>query len=380
MIALRHKMPLTLFAMRLVAELTLSGWLLAQFAQSAEIPVAAVVKVQSDAGDHYDTGSGTLIDATADGKSGLVVTCWHVLKDTPCSRIVVTFRDGTQRGAMLVSRDEAGDLAALEIKSPPVPPAAIGEPDTNATIAGFADGRRWHVFTGRTLGRTGGESPSTVIDGETFSGMSGGGVFNGRGQWCGVVWGSVDGESYTTVGTRPLRLLSRLGVKQVTETQCPGGVCRPVFPSYSPGSRVVYAQPTTPAVSAPPASSRACDRCCEGVAARLDTFDARMESLLTVNEQISARLTIVESRAAEPGPPGPPGEAGARGPAGKDGEAGRDAVVDYDAITQRVIAELPPIHVIHRDYNTGETIAEKDVPLGGDLVLRFGSRPPQSAN
>lgn len=363
----RTRWPLTAIALRIAAELLVCQW-----ASGAEIPREAVCLVTADDGGSISKGSGTLVDVAPDGTEGLVVTCRHVIRDA-VGQVTCNF-GGRVHVARIVASDEAGDLAALAIRRPPVAPAALGLLDAQTTIAGYANGRTWKEFTGARVGQAqsrDGNSPSVVIDGTTIEGMSGGPAFNSRGEWCGVVWGSVDGESYVSSMPQVAALLTKcrvdtaaLGVDQ-TQMICTPSGCRPS------GRVVIGSPPLAPAASSP---RREC--ACEGLASRLDTFETRIEALLTVQETLSQRIDEIELQ------PGPRGERGPQGPAGQDGRPGRDATIDdqlIDAIVQRVIDELPPITVNNADYHTGETLSSKQVRLGETLTLRFGQGDAQPA-
>lgn len=372
MFALAKRMPLTCFVLRMAAELLLLCSLLAAFAQ-ADVPRDACVLVTADSGRAIDFGSGTLVDATADGAQGLVVTCWHVVRDAPQS-VTFTFPNGRKFGGKLVAHDADADLAAYAISTPPVAAAPVGAVGQAVELTGYAGGQTWRVLPARQSGAYAGRSSGVRFGGEVANGMSGGGVFNDRGEWCGVVWGAADGESYTTTGQPVANLLARCGIRETAQRMiCTPNGCVPVY------STPIVRQPP---VSAPAASSP-CRGVCEGLAARLDTLqgqlgehDALLAKVVSNQETITNKLAAVESREPVPGPPGPRGP---QGPAGQDGAAGRDATIDDETrnqIVRQVLADLPPITVVHVDPRTGQEIGRVDKKLGETLTLKFGAGDP----
>ena len=86
-------------------------------------------------------GSGTLV--VVNRNCGLVVTNWHVVRDST-GQIVVTFPDGFRSGATVLRADRDWDLAALVVWRPNVAPVAISadapRPGDPLTIAGYGSG------------------------------------------------------------------------------------------------------------------------------------------------------------------------------------------------------------------------------------------------
>lgn len=360
-------------------------------------------------------GSGTLIDVNAKHE-GVVVTNKHVVADGGPYRVV--FADGEQHPATLLLvgyRDV--DLAALMVddlgdRQPALWTDALDTETYQLFGFGSGEGRKnfcymWGSVVGHSVS---GAMENFELNAPTRNGDSGGGVFNERGELCGVRWGTGNGSDYrysTAVHPKNLRdFLSHLKLRptanrkaappqlapipQRTTAQptqyyvqdcptCPNGQCQP--PSGADGWRSVGqpqqpqappriyvpdivprpGQQPAPDATIPAPQPDANDKnCCCDCAAKL--------------KELSDRLAALEQRKCEPGPAGPPGPAGKDGRDGVAGPAGADATVDLDALADAVARQLPPIHVIQRDANTGEVIAEKNVPLGGDLTLKFGSK------
>ena len=89
-------------------------------------PHPAVVRVVSPDSDGVSYGSGSLV--AVDETSGLVLTNWHVVRDS-AGTIVVHFPDGFRSAAVVLRVDHDWDLAALAIRRPNVfRPAAIIRP------------------------------------------------------------------------------------------------------------------------------------------------------------------------------------------------------------------------------------------------------------
>ena len=87
-------------------------------------------------------GSGTLVDVN--DEFGLVITNWHVIRDTK-QGITVSFADGFTTPAVVVRQDIDWDLAALRIWRPKATPVTISQlpprPGEPLTIAGYGSGR-----------------------------------------------------------------------------------------------------------------------------------------------------------------------------------------------------------------------------------------------
>jgi ABC-type branched-subunit amino acid transport system ATPase component len=113
----------------------------ADYLLTGHTPHPAVVRIVAPERAGTSLGSGVLVDANR--SQGLVLTNWHVVRDSK-SAVLVQFPDGFQSAGTVVRWDEAWDLAAIVVWKPaatPIPvaeaPPQIGE---QLTIAGFGRG------------------------------------------------------------------------------------------------------------------------------------------------------------------------------------------------------------------------------------------------
>jgi S1-C subfamily serine protease len=141
-------------------------------------------------------GSGVVVDS-----SGAILTALHVV-DTAAS-IQLTFADGTQSSATIVTRTPAQDIAVLRADQPPanLVPATLGDP--NAVQIGsdaFAVGNPFGLYGSISAGVVSGldrsfqlPNSTTVlkgliqVDAAVNPGNSGGPLVNGDGQVIGIV-------------------------------------------------------------------------------------------------------------------------------------------------------------------------------------------------
>lgn len=144
-------------------------------------------------------GSGTLVAVEQD--HGLVVTNWHVVRDSG-GQIIVTFPNGFRSGATVLRANRDWDLAALAIWRPPVEPVAVASqapyPGDSLTIAGYGPGD-YRMATGRCIKYVspGGNNPAEMVEVSVGArnGDSGGPIFNSRGELAGVLFGTAAGET-----------------------------------------------------------------------------------------------------------------------------------------------------------------------------------------
>lgn len=170
-------------------------------------PHPAIVRVLSVDDDGTSMGSGTLIDLSAN--YGLVITNWHVVRDT-LGQVTVIFPQGYQSPARIAKVDEDWDLAALLIWRPPVDPIRMASrpprPGDAIRIAGYGSGR-FRVASGRVnqFVSPGRDLPFEMIEvtAEARQGDSGGPMLNANGELAGVLFGSARG---TTSGSHSGRL------------------------------------------------------------------------------------------------------------------------------------------------------------------------------
>lgn len=188
---------------------------LADYLLTGQTPRPAVARIVAPEQSSTSLGSGVLVDVNR--SQGLVLTNWHVVRDSR-SAVLVQFPDGFQSAGTVVRWDEAWDLAALVIWKPqalPVSiaavPAAVGEP---LTIAGFGRGP-YREETGPCLDYL---SPGTGYPREFLElqatarqGDSGGPIFNSQGELAGVLFGQSDGRTIGSCSTRVREFLAAVG-------------------------------------------------------------------------------------------------------------------------------------------------------------------------
>ncbi|MBL9163339.1 MAG: trypsin-like peptidase domain-containing protein [Planctomycetaceae bacterium] len=251
-------------------------------------PNAASCRVHNQLSGGANVGSGTLIDVTASGERGLVLTCAHLFTEGT-GQVVVEFPNGKCHGALVVAIDQQADLAALEIARPPALAVEVNQQTAavgNLTACGFGPTGAYRCVAGPVLGYS--ESPgqtSVRIGGAVRSGDSGGGVFDNRGRLVAVVWGESGGVTYASTG-RPLgRFLERVLGRRANGGAsspfanaprgglvCPNGTC-PLIGGEPQTPNVTT--PATPPVVESPGQSCECGNAMAAIAARLDAMEFR---------------------------------------------------------------------------------------------------------
>ena len=210
-------------------------------------PHPAVVRIVAPEAGGTSLGSGVLVDVNR--SQGLVITNWHVVRDSR-SAVLVQFPDGFQSAGTVARFDQSWDLALLVIWRPdidPVPiadtPAAIGE---QLTIAGYGRGP-YRESTG-VCTQFLAPSPGLPLEmlelvATARQGDSGGPIFNARGQIAGILFGQQGGH---TAGTNSIRVRSFLA--SVGSTGVSG------IPKVQPSNSMAIAQrPTDPRLTPPSA-------------------------------------------------------------------------------------------------------------------------------
>ena len=188
---------------------------LAEFLLTGQTPHPAVARIIAPESSGTSMGSGVLIDVNR--SQGLVITNWHVVRDSR-SAVLVQFPDGFQSAGTVVRWDEAWDLAALVIWKPratPVSiaatPPAIGE---TLTIAGFGRGS-YREESGQCLDylspTTGYPREFVELKATARQGDSGGPIFNASGELAGVLFGQSDGRTIGSCSTRVKTFLAAVG-------------------------------------------------------------------------------------------------------------------------------------------------------------------------
>jgi hypothetical protein len=174
-------------------------------------PHPAVARVIVPEDDAIAYGSGTLIDVR--DQYGLVVTNWHVVRDSK-GTVDVVFPSGFRSQARPLKVDKDWDLAALVIWRPPIEPVHVSaippKPGDLLTIHGYGQGQ-YRIATGHCTQffapKENFPCEMVELDVEARQGDSGGPIFNDRGEIAGVLFGAGEG---TTIGSFAPRVQSFL--------------------------------------------------------------------------------------------------------------------------------------------------------------------------
>ena len=195
---------------------------LADYLLTGQTPRPAVARIIAPESSSTSLGSGVLVDVNR--TQGLVLTNWHVVRDSR-SAVLVQFADGFQSAGTVIRWDEAWDLAALVIWKPGVTPvaiadtaAAIGEP---LTIAGFGRGP-YREETGACLDYlspgTGYPEEFVELRATARQGDSGGPIFNAAGELAGILFGQSDGRTIGSSAPRVRAFLAAVGSRGFVPT------------------------------------------------------------------------------------------------------------------------------------------------------------------
>ena len=286
-------------------------------------------------GSQSSIGSGFLLRNGADGR---VVTAAHLVRGA-VGPPTVYFQDGTSAVGKVIATSSEADLAMIRVRSPMrvIATIASSPPAVGETVSWT--GYKFSYAGGRRAARLACSSgPFTMRRGRSLffrprvlpvGGASGGAISNSDGEIVGVL--SEVGES------------DAVGCDLESLTEFIANHLDPAPPA---------TVPVTPP-AAPPA-----------------TPPAAPPDLTTEIAELRALILELANRKPLPGPRGERGEPGADGAPGPAGPAGADASpVDIDAITAKVLANLPPM-VIDITQANG-TVIRKSVPLGEPMPLKF---------
>jgi hypothetical protein len=221
--------------------------------EAPQTPHPAVVRVISPERNGASLGSGTLVDAT--DKHGLVLTCWHVVKDA-AGNVIISFPDGFQSPGYVIKMDRDWDLAAVAIWRPrasPVPIAAqVPQPGEPLSIAGYGKGN-YRAQSGRCMQylSPGAGLPYDIVEMSAAArhGDSGGPIFNARGELAGVLFGEGDGA---TSGSASARVRMFLASIQPPPSATPPTAIAAAPPLLTPGAPPATAAAPQPTPSATP--------------------------------------------------------------------------------------------------------------------------------
>jgi len=167
-----------------------------------DTPHPAVARIVVPEGDATAYGTGTLVDVR--DQFGLVVTNWHVVRDSR-GVVDVKFPNGFRSQARPLKVDSDWDLAALVIWRPPIEPVRVSQipprPGDVLTIHGYGQGQ-YRIATGRCTAfyapKRNFPQEMVELNVEARQGDSGGPIFNDRGELAGVLFGAGEG---TTIGS-----------------------------------------------------------------------------------------------------------------------------------------------------------------------------------
>ena len=189
--------------------------LFADYIGTGQTPHPAVARIVAPENSGTSLGSGVLVDVNR--AQGLVLTNWHVIRDSR-SAVLVQFPDGFQSAGTVVRWDEPWDLAAIVIWKPNATPVtladnqpALGEP---LTIAGYGRG----PFRSETGPCTQYLAPGSgypmefvELSATARQGDSGGPIFNTRGELAGVLFGQNEGRTIGSCSKRLRTFLTSVG-------------------------------------------------------------------------------------------------------------------------------------------------------------------------
>ena len=179
----------------------------ADYLHTGQTPHPAVCRIVAPEQAGTSLGSGVLVDVNR--SQGLVLTNWHVIRDSRAA-VLVQFPDGFQSAGTVVRFDEAWDLAAIVVWRPRATPVSLAAappaPGERLTIAGFGRGsyrEQTGPVTEYLSPGTGYPKEFVELQATARQGDSGGPMFNERRELAGVLFGQNDGR---TIGSCSVRL------------------------------------------------------------------------------------------------------------------------------------------------------------------------------
>jgi hypothetical protein len=196
--------------------------LVADYLLTGQPPHPAVARIVAPEDTGTSLGSGVLVDVNR--SQGLVLTNWHVIRDSRAA-VLVQFPDGFQSAGTVVRWDEAWDLAAVVIWKPAATPVTIASAPPvvgeRLTIAGFGRGA-YREETGACteyLSPAAGYPREFVeLEATARQGDSGGPIFNERRELAGVLFGQNNGRTVGSCSTRVREFLASAGSAGFTPT------------------------------------------------------------------------------------------------------------------------------------------------------------------
>lgn len=187
----------------------------ADYIGTGQTPHPAIVRIIAPENSGTSMGSGVLVDSNR--TQGLILTNWHVIRDSR-SGVLVQFPDGFQSAGTVVRWDEPWDLAAVVIWKPRATPLPLApekpRPGEPLTIAGYGRGP-FRTETGACTQylAPGSGYPLEFVELEATArqGDSGGPILNARGEVAGVLFGQNDGRTIGSCTTRLKAFLAEVG-------------------------------------------------------------------------------------------------------------------------------------------------------------------------
>ena len=281
-------------------------------------PQAFFVRVRCPEARGSSYGSGTLVHV--DGKSGYVLTAWHIMRDLRGTPEVI-FPNGKVYRAEVIKSDETVDLMVLRIADPGVRPILLAaEPPAPGEVvfaSGYGSGT-YQISHGRFVQYVSPDAqprPGMAFDFMEHTAMvrpgdSGGPIFNTRGLF-GVTCGGRAGES---MGVCLPRLRAVLRCLLPPYPNRPGVIVPRPTPHPQPWRPSPKPEPLGPVVPVIPPSP---------------STDA-LESLQAELVDVRAELAALKALCRQPGPAGLPGNDGQDGSDGQDGKDGQVGLPGID--------------------------------------------------
>lgn len=189
--------------------------LFSDYLLSGQTPHPAVVRIIAPEPSGVSLGSGVLVDTN--DSQGLVLTNWHVIRDSR-SAVLVQFPDGFQSAGTVVRFDEAWDLAAISIWKPQTAPVQLSDhnpsPGEPLSIAGYGRGA-YRLQSGRCTEylSPGNGYPKELVElaAPARQGDSGGPILDASGRLAGVLFGEGEGRTVGSCTSRVRLFLKSVG-------------------------------------------------------------------------------------------------------------------------------------------------------------------------
>jgi hypothetical protein len=192
----------------------------ADYLHTGQPPHPAVCRIVAPEQAGTSLGSGVLVDVNR--AQGLVLTNWHVIRDSR-SAVLVQFPDGFQSAGTVTRWDEAWDLAAIVIWKPDATPVSLAgadpAPGERLTIAGFGRGSyREQAGPCTEYLSPGNGYPKEFVELQATArqGDSGGAIFNDRRELAGVLFGQNEGRTIGSCASRLRTFLASAGSRGFT--------------------------------------------------------------------------------------------------------------------------------------------------------------------